>query len=218
MKNIIVTGVSRGIGLAVAQTFLAKGYKVFGTSTSGNSPLTDANFECIPLKLNDSASIKAFYKTIQNHSIDGIINNAAILLENWSQTAVDMDQLRQTFEVNVFGTIDLTESLLPLLNNGGRIISLSSGWGTFSESSFDATVPHYKMSKTVLNMYTKLLAKRLESRSIVVSAVNPGWVRTDMGGGGAPVQPQEVGQRIVDLFENNTQSGHLWYNGKISEW
>jgi len=218
MKNIIVTGVSRGIGLAVAQAFLAKGYKVLGTSTSGNSSLTDANFECIPLKLNDSASIKAFYKTIQNHSIDGIINNAAILLENWSQTAVDMDQLRQTFEVNVFGTIDLTESLLPLLNNGGRIISLSSGWGTFSESGFDATVPHYKMSKTVLNMYTKLLAKRLESRSIVVSAVNPGWVRTDMGGGGAPVQPQEVGQRIVDLFENNTQSGHLWYNGKISEW
>jgi len=218
MKNIVITGVSRGIGLAVAQAFLIKGYKVFGTSTSGVSPINEANFECFPVQLNDSESIKAFYKAIQNYPIDGIVNNAAILLEDWSKTEVDIQQLRQTFEVNVFGTIELTEHLLPLLNTGSQIINLSSGWGTFSESSFDATVPHYKMSKTVLNMYTKLLAKRLESRSIVVSAVNPGWVRTDMGGGGAPIQPQEVGQQIVDLFENNTQSGHLWYNGKISEW
>ncbi|OJJ16016.1 hypothetical protein BKI52_35175 [marine bacterium AO1-C] len=218
MKNIIVTGSSRGIGLAIAQAFLAKGYKVLGTSTSGTSMLNEANFECFPLRLNDPESVTTFCDAIKNYSIDGIINNAAILLEDWSRTEVDLQQLRQTFEVNVFGTIDLTEHLLPLLNTGSRIINLSSGWGTFSESGFNAMVPHYKMSKTVLNMYTKLLAKRLESRKIVVSAVNPGWVQTDMGGGGAPVKPQEVGKQIINLFEKNTKSGHLWYNGKISEW
>ncbi len=218
MKTIIITGVSRGIGLAIAEAFLAKDYQVLGTSTSGNSPLNHSNFECFPLSLNDSESIQTFYEAVQGYAIDGLVNNAAILLENWSQTTVDMNQLRQTFEVNVFGTVDLTEHILPLLNTGSQVISISSGWGTFSENGFDATVPHYKMSKTVLNMYIKLLAQRLTGRKITVSAVNPGWVRTDMGGGGAPVSPQAVGRQIVDLFENNTQSGHLWYNGAISEW
>lgn len=218
MKKIIITGSSRGIGLALAQEFAKQGFQVFGTSTSGKSTFSSPNFECFPLSLNDPESINSFYKTIQNHSIDGIINNAAILLEDWSQTKVDIHQLRKTFEVNVFGTVELTETLLPLINQGGRIINISSGWGTFSESGFSASVPHYKMSKTVLNMYTKLLATRLAHRQIVVSAVNPVWVQTDMGGGSAPVKPSDVAHEVFSLFENNTESGYLWYQGSKSEW
>jgi NAD(P)-dependent dehydrogenase (short-subunit alcohol dehydrogenase family) len=81
---------------------------------------------------------------------DGLINNAAVLLEDWNDPVIDMKQLRQTFEVNVFGTIALTEQLLPLMNPGAHIINIGSGWGSFSEKGFDASVPHYKMSKSCI--------------------------------------------------------------------
>lgn len=219
MKNVIVTGCSRGIGLAIAEVLLANGYTVWGTSNTGKHVLTHANFKGFSLQLDNDSSIVALKEHLKDVEIWGLVNNAAILLEAWGNSKVDMSQLRKTFEVNVFGTIALTEAVLPAMTGGGHIVNISSGWGTFSDAGFDEFVPHYKMSKATLNMYTKLLAKRVVDEQIVVSAYDPGWVKTDMGGQAATDLPEEVATDVLRLIEDKqAKSGQLWYKGKPRDW
>src|SRR5688572_7962356 len=221
LKNIIVTGASRGIGKATVLELIHRTkYFITGTSTTGTAPYTHEHFNCIPLRLDHHESIVAAVEKIKkaNIKIHGIINNAAILLEEWDNPSINMQQLKQTFNTNVFGTIEFTESLLSLVENNSHIINLSSGWGAFNDPWFDDTAPHYKMSKASVNMYTMLLAKRLESRKIIVSAIDPGWVKTDMGTKNASRKPEEVAVEIVDLLESKVESGKFWHKGKIRSW
>ncbi len=218
MKYGIVTGSSRGIGLATIETLISKNFKIIGSSTSGNHTFTHPNFQCIKLDLSSRNSIANFVEQIGNIQIDFLINNAGILLEKWDVSAINLKQLKQTFDINVFGTIELTEKLLPKLNTNAHIINITSDWGSFSESNFDEFQPHYKMSKATLNMYTKLLAKRLENKSITVSSLDPGWTQTDMGGQEATRTPQEAASDIFTLLNGNVKSGQFWSNGKVRSW
>lgn len=74
------------------------------------------------------------------------------------------------------------------------------------------------MSKAALNMYTKLLSKRLEHQNIIVSSLDPGWTQTDMGGKIAPRLPRDVAKDILNLLNNNVESGKFWHQGKIRKW
>lgn len=219
MKTGIITGSSRGIGLATAGLLTDnEDYQIIGTSTSGNHTLIKDNFRCLALDLSNEESINHFLDHLGNVKIDFLVNNAGILLEKWDNPDVDMLQLRQTFEVNLFGTLALTEKLLPLFADHGHIINVTSAWGSFSEPGFDAIVPHYKMSKAALNMYTRLLAKRLESRNITVSSFDPGWTQTDMGGSDANRKPEAVAREIGNLLKGGVPSGQFWHREKIRAW
>ncbi|MDH3649707.1 MAG: SDR family NAD(P)-dependent oxidoreductase [Saprospiraceae bacterium] len=216
----VVTGTSRGIGHAMAVLLLEKGWQVVGTSTSGTGPIEHDYFHSIALDLAKSDSIAQFAAQTQSlvKKIDLLVNNAGILLESWSTDKVDVNILRRTFEVNVFGTIDLTERLVPALDKGGKIINLSSAWGTFSDTAFSAHVPHYKMSKTALNMYSKLLAARLAKETISVYAVNPGWVRTDMGTHAAPKSPQAAALDLYHMATHSEPSGTFFNGHSLGQW
>jgi len=218
-KRIIVTGSSRGIGLEVTKNLiLMDKMEITGTSTSGKHILETKNFRCLPLNLGNFNSIKHFVKEIGDFKFDYLINNVGILMEDWDNSEINFQQLEETFRVNFFGTIKLTESIIPKLNSGSHIINVTSDWGSFSEQNFDEYQPHYKMSKAALNMYTKLLSKRLEKKQIKVSAFDPGWVQTDMGGSSAERKPEDVAQEIINLLEGNVESGYFWYKGKIRDW
>lgn len=219
MKYGIVTGSSRGIGLATVELLTKNANtQVIGSSTSGNHTLNQPNFRCLQLDLSNNFSIDKFILSLGNLKLDFLINNAGILLEKWDASVINMEQLKQTFNINVFGTIELTEKLLPRLNAKAHIINITSDWGSFSELNFDEFQPHYKMSKAALNMYTKLLAKRLESQSITVSSLDPGWTQTDMGGKVAPRLPKDVAGDIFNLLNNDVESGQFWHKGKIRSW
>lgn len=219
MKYAIITGSSRGIGLALTKVLVhRKDFKIIGSSTSGKHPLMANNFICYPLDLNDTNSIKAFVANIQHLKIDYLFNNAGILLDSNVDPGIDLQKLEQTFDVNLFGTIQLTELLIPHLNENAHIINTSSNWGSFTERNFDALNPHYKMSKAALNMYTKLLAERQKSAGITVSAFDPGWVKTDMGGANADKTSEEVADELADLMDRNIETGKFWYNGKNRRW
>lgn len=219
MKYGIVTGSSRGIGLATVE-LLTNDTKnqVFGTSTSGNHTLNRTNFQCIKLDLSNSNSITKFVENLGDVKLDFLINNAGILIEKWDASNINMEQLKHTFNINVFGTIELTEKLLPLFTANAHVINITSDWGSFSEQNFDAFQPHYKMTKAALNMYTKLLANRLESNNITVSSLDPGWTQTDMGGKIAPRLPKDVAFDIFNLLNNDIETGQFWHRGKIREW
>ncbi|WP_115703943.1 SDR family NAD(P)-dependent oxidoreductase [Legionella sainthelensi] len=212
-KTLVITGISRGIGLETARIFLANGWHVIGTSTHGTTPLKNKNLKSYSLDLKNSQQINQFAE--KTPKIDVLINNAAVLLEDWNQEKINMDQLKETFSVNVFGTIELTEKCIPKLNTDAQIINISSGWGTFS-SNDSAYQPHYKMSKSCLNMYTVLLTKRLPKN--IISSFDPGWVRSDMGKDNAPKSPSEAAQEIYNLVHKKKESGYFWHAGTIREW
>ena len=219
MKIGIITGCSRGIGLATTKLLTDNpNFKVIGTSTSGDCSISELNFKCHQLNLSDSKSISDFAEEINNLRIDFLINNAGVLIEKWNESEINIEQLRQTFDVNLFGTIELTEKLLPNINEKGKIINITSDWGSFSEQSFDEFQPHYKMSKSALNMYTKLLAKRTENEKIIVASLDPGWTQTDMGGKEANRKPNDVANDILNLINRTVKTGQFWHKGKIREW
>lgn len=212
-KILVITGISRGIGLETARIFLANGWHVIGTSTDGATPLKSKNLKNYKLDLKNSQQIDHFAEKLPK--IDVLINNAAVLLESWNQEKINMEQLKETFAVNVFGTIELTEKCIPKLNTDAQIINISSGWGTFS-SNDSPYQPHYKMSKSCLNMYTVLLTKRLPKNTI--SSFDPGWVRTDMGKSDAPKLSSEAAQEIYNLVNKKKESGYFWHEGTIRDW
>lgn len=219
MKHGIVTGSSRGIGLATVELLSNQvDFNVIGSSTTGNNPLDNSNFKCLKLDLSSSDSINKFVENLEDVKLDFLINNAGVLLEKWDASAINMEQLKQTFDINVFGTIELTQKLLRLFTPNAHIINITSDWGSFSEQNFDAFQPHYKMSKVALNMYTKLLAKRLEEEHIKVSSLDPGWTQTDMGGKIAPRLPKNVAVDILNLLHTDVESGQFWHQGKVRQW
>lgn len=222
MKKVFITGVSRGIGKATALKYLQEGYEVIGTSTSGNSDIEDKKFECMALDLSDRKSIDSLISNLKSKNIqfDIIINNAAILIEEWGKpdSSIDVDSLRKTFDVNFFGIVQITESLMQILNMDAMIINISSNWGSFSDPAFDPYHPLYKMSKAALNMYTKLLGCRLMDERIKVAAFDPGWVKTDMGTDNAFTSPEETAQQIFDLSQSDIPTEQFWRNGKVRDW
>lgn len=221
MKNIVITGCSRGCGYAIAKTFLRHGQsRIIGTSTSGQSTLSNENFTCHLLSLNDEASILNFTSQLstENIQLDGLINNAAVLLEPWNDPGINIHTLRTTIEVNLLGTIHLTEALLPMMKDNAHIMNISSNWGSFSDPQFNEFQPHYKISKAALNMYSKLLDVRLKKRNIIISSLDPGWVRTDMGGDQASKEASDIAEEVFHLFNSNIPSGQFWKDKEKREW
>ena len=219
MKTGIITGCSRGIGFATVNLLTKNNdLNIIGTSTTSRCAIRKANFNCFQLNISESKSIQHFINDIGDTKIDFLINNAGILLEKWDDSEIDIEQLKQTFNVNLFGTIELTEGLISKIAPHGHIINVTSDWGAFSEENFDEFQPHYKMSKTALNMYTKLLSKRLSKHEITVSSIDPGWTQTDMGGEEALRKPKDVAEDIEHLLNATPESGKFWHKREIREW
>lgn len=228
MKNVLITGVSRGIGKALAQKFLNEGYYVIGTSVSGNVDFEHKNLKVVQLDLTKSASINACVDEIKSLGlkIDIFDNNAGMLFDD-GETKLSVEKLRETLEVNLIGTADFTEKVLPLVNDRGHVIFTSSSAGSLSETDYHThshhpnQYPAYKISKAALNMYMRTLAMRLEKEKagIKVSSVHPGWVKTEMGGEDAPMTPEEAALHIFMTATNESiETGQFWFKGEKYKW
>jgi NAD(P)-dependent dehydrogenase (short-subunit alcohol dehydrogenase family) len=225
MKNVVITGASRGIGLATTKLFLENGWRVIGTHNATPIPLSSANLVGIQLDLSSSKSIAEAALAIQKEapSIDILINNAGVSSDAF-EDGPNMETVRATFEVNVFGLVDLTERLLPFIANGGSIVNISSRYGAFSFPIDGKDSTAYSMSKATLNMYTRKLAFRLSEQNITVSSIHPGWVNTDMGNSAATEsqkpdrEPDEAAKDIYTLATSKVESGKFWQFGKEREW
>jgi NAD(P)-dependent dehydrogenase (short-subunit alcohol dehydrogenase family) len=219
MKIILITGISRGIGRAVAEKFLSNGDFVIGTSTSGVVPWSHKNLTILKLDLADSKSIEQCAENIlaSNKSIDIFVNNAGAWFEETHGPKIEIDKLRKTLEVNLIGVIDLTERIVPIMNNGGHILNISSRAGSLNYIHH-AKHPAYKISKVGLNMFTRILAIRLKDK-VTVSSVHPGWVKTDMGGMDADITPEEAAGDIFNLaLDSKLETGQFWFKGGKFPW
>ena len=199
-KTALVTGSNRGIGFAIAQGLLAKGCNVIVTARSLNSAQQAAEKlqgTTIPIELevSDDESIDRAAKTLSQSidRLDVLINNAGVYPDkDVNILTISRKLLDSTFNINTFGPIRMVQAFLPLLekSHDARIVNISSGYGEINGLS--ANVPSYCLSKLALNGATIMLAQLLQSKSIAVNSICPGWVRTDMGGPSAP-RSQEQG-------------------------
>ena len=225
MKTIVITGASRGIGLATAKKFLAEGWRVIGTYLKTPITISDPNFAAILLDQGSPESIARAVEEIQKiaPNIDALVNNAAVLLDARDEV-LDVEKLRKTFEADLFGLVDLTERLTPLMSSGSHIVNIDSVYGAFSFPIDDKKGTSYRLAKAALNMYTRILAFRLAPRGIIVSSLDPGWVKTEMGKSvaseteGPDREPDEPANDIYRLVTNVTETGCFWRFGEKREW
>ncbi len=222
MKNVVITGVGRGIGKALAEKFLAEGFHVFGTSMTGTADYTHPELTLFKLDLRSSASIAEAAMAIiaVAQPVDILINNAGVLLDE-AETSLKPELLRDTLAVNLIGTANFTELLKGAVAAGGHIINISSSAGSLElvgmESHEPGHYPAYKISKAALNMYTRTLAAELVGKAIV-SSVHPGWVQTSMGGAEAESTPAEAAEGIFNFSISNPATGRFWFRSEEIPW
>lgn len=225
MKVAVITGASRGIGLATAKKFLAEGWRVVGAYQNTPIPVRSENLAAVRFDQGSPESIRSAAEEIKKIApqIDALVNNAAIILDT-HDTVIDLEKVRKTIEVDLLGVIDLTERLLFHMSAGSHIINVDSSYGAFSSPIDDQTSAGYRIAKAALNMYTRTLAFRMKDAGVIVSSLDPGWVNTDMGRAGATKtekpdrEPEEPASEIYQLVEGVTESGYFWQFGKKREW
>jgi NAD(P)-dependent dehydrogenase (short-subunit alcohol dehydrogenase family) len=217
MRTIFISGVNKGLGRALAERFLAAGDFVIGTYVPGVIDYSHEDLVVFPLDFYKQETIGNCIQSVErlNKKIDILINNAGVLKDE-DDTNVVMEKLRSTLEVNLFGHIQITEGLIPLVNVGGHIINISSSAGSLDRTT-RTKYPSYKISKAALNMYTRTLAIRLVGE-ITVSSVHPGRVKTDMGGIDAELTPEEAAEYIFKFAGSKIESGQFWYKGEKFPW
>lgn len=220
-KIALVTGANKGIGFETAKKLAQQNIKVLLGARNENEgkraeeTLRGLSLDVTYIKLDVSCSadIENVRNLIENNygSLDILVNNAAVFLDSsWfgnNIETVPIQTLRNTFDINYFGTVELTQSLLPLIkkSKAGRIVNISSVSGSFAahldESHWIyALKPYaYSASKTALNQFTVFLANALRETNIKVNAASPGWVQTSIGSEQAPLTPEEGAKTGVSL-------------------
>ncbi len=208
--TVLITGTSRGIGKATALKMLEEGYQVIGTATTeAGNVIRHPAFTGLKLDLSSVADIKAFPERLKavTSGPDILINNAGVG-DDVPFSEPEATTMDHTFKVNVYGLVLLTEALLPYMQAGSQIWMLSSAMSLME--NIEPNGPAYRMSKAAVNVYVKMLSQRVASRNIIVNALEPGWVKTDMGGIDAPVTPEEAAAFIYHTVRANKQNGHFW--------
>ncbi|WP_026073121.1 SDR family oxidoreductase [Nodosilinea nodulosa] len=201
----LVTGANRGIGLEITRQLAIAGMTVIlgsrdrSKGEAAAAPLGQAGLAVVPMALDvtDPDSIAELAQQLEQRfgHLDILINNAGILYDTWQTPSnADLAVVQEAIATNTLGPWRMVQAVLPLLKRSqrGRIVNVSSGAGAFS--SMGAGTPAYSLSKAALNALTRLLAADLKGSGILVNAVCPGWVATDMGGtGGRPVADGAAG-------------------------
>jgi NAD(P)-dependent dehydrogenase (short-subunit alcohol dehydrogenase family) len=211
--NILITGANRGLGFELAAEALRRGHRVFACA---RTPQPGDKLGTLLQQYPDTLSVHAMDVvqeeqvaslaadlSAQGVQLHGVINNAGILLgrENPLEQ-LNMDDVRQTLEINLYGPMIVVKHMLPLLptdGSYGAILNISSEAGSLT-NAYAGDYP-YAISKTALNMFSEQLKRYVEKRNIRVLSVHPGWIRTDMGGDKAPGDPRSSASGILDLAE-----------------
>jgi NAD(P)-dependent dehydrogenase (short-subunit alcohol dehydrogenase family) len=207
-KIALVTGANKGLGLEISRQLSRQDIKVVITArnaTKGQIAADrllqaglDVEFHYLDVAKTETINLIRYYLDKTYGKLDILINNAGVCLDRSQQPSeVNLDIIRQTFEINFFGVVAITQGLLPLIHksDAGRIVNISSGRGSLSQHSDPdynyAKTLAYNSSKTALNSFTVMLAAELKDTAIKVNSADPDWCRTDMGGENATHSVEE---------------------------
>ena len=236
-KVALITGAYRGIGFELCRQLAQKGLRVVLTardSQKGEAAAKTLQQEGLDvafqqLDVTNPTTIDQTYDWLlkQYGRLDYLVNNAGILADAKRHPPEDkgasifkaqIETIRESMEVNVYGAIRMAQKFVPLMikNGFGRIINISSGMGQLSE--MEGGWPGYRISKTGLNAVTRILADELSDTPVTVVSICPGWVKTEMGGKDAELEVDKAVGHIVRTLLDDRQSGVFLRFGEKLDW
>ncbi len=235
----LISGANRGLGLETARQLardhrftVLLGARDEAKGLAAQSELQgeglDAHFVALDVTNEDSVAKAARFVSQEYGLLDVLVNNAGIMLEHsFKVGGVDVETWKQTFDVNLFGAVALTNAMLPLLekSDGPRVVNLSAILGSLSEISKPQMKTwiraSYSASKAAINAYTIALAQEKSGDAKwKINAAHPGWAKTEMGGPQAPMTAAQGVRTVVQLATLGTEgpSGGFFHVSKTISW
>jgi NAD(P)-dependent dehydrogenase (short-subunit alcohol dehydrogenase family) len=224
-RRVLMTGASRGIGFEASELLLGEGAEVLGVARDAGRleaarrrllPL--GAFTCVVADLKERSATATVAEAVQARwgALDALVNNAGV--QHYNQGVLDEDPeiLEIEVRVNLLAPHHLIRALLPQLEKGRepRIVNVSSGAGQRAVVESDPTMPAYRLTKYALNGMTILYAQGLKGK-VAVNSLDPGWLKTDLGGPNAPGEPVDGAVRILELLEKPfSETGKFWYGAQ----
>ena len=218
MKNVIITGTSRGIGYELVKLFTDAGFNVLALSRNA-APISSMKLSgctIFPFDITDSDDIESASKFVAENwkKVDILINNSGALLNKpFAETSID--EFINVYDVNVFGAAALTKAILPFMHKESHVVNISSIGGVQGSLKFPGLAA-YSSSKGALLTLTEVLAEEYKEQQISFNAIALGAVQTEMleaafPGFKAPVTAQQMAKYILQF----ALQGQQFYNGKI---
>lgn len=218
MKNIVITGTSRGIGFELAKQFAENGHQVLALSRN-TAPLSEVNHKNITVLSVDISNAKDLNKVtdfIKNtwKKVDVLINNAGKLI-NKPFTEISSEDFLEVYKVNVFGVAEITKLMIPFLQKGSHVVTISSIGGIQGSLKFPGLAA-YSSAKGAVITLSELLAEEYKEQQIAFNVLALGAVQTEMleeafPGYQAPLSAAEM----ADYIYNFSLTGNKFYNGKV---
>jgi NAD(P)-dependent dehydrogenase (short-subunit alcohol dehydrogenase family) len=236
MATVLITGANRGLGLEFARQYAGEGWEVLATARDPETskelfgmPKKFPKLTALLLEVASEESIQDLADELDGKPIDVLIYNSGIYPRDGQKIGeIDYQSWREALEINVFGVMKMTEALLENVAASDRkqIAAISSSMASLKAVQSDSvgqagTSYQYRSSKSALNMAMSILAKELEPRGISVVMIDPGWVKTDMGGPCAELTPEKSIRGIRKVLAGNPEalSGKfLGYDGEERPW
>ena len=230
MPSTLITGANRGLGFEFARQYLADGWQVYAAcrdpaSSSGLRRLGDSDdkLRILAMDVTDPACIRAAATELDGQPIDLLLNNAGIIGPRGQTIGnIDYEAWAEVLAVNTMGPMRVSEAFVEHVASSNRklIVTLTSGMGSIADNTSGGSIV-YRSSKAAVNMVVRSLAIDLAPRGITCVVVNPGWVRTNMGGPNASLEPSEsisALRRLIATF-GPEQSGKFFnHAGREYPW
>src|SRR5215831_12781395 len=229
MPSIMITSANRGLGLEFARQYATDGWRVFAACRNPdaahdlNKLARTHSVTVFQMDVTDQSSIRRAAAGLTGESIDVLLNSAGISGKPGQRTgSIDYESWAQVLNVNAMGPLRVTEAFVEQVARSERklIVTITSGLGSLTDNTSGGSIP-YRSSKAAVNMAMRSAAIDLAPRGIACVLVNPGWVKTDMGGPGAPLMPSESVAALKSLIATLglAQSGKFFhYDGREYAW
>ncbi len=229
MPSIMITSANRGLGLEFVRQYAADGWTIFAACRNPDAAddlheLTrSGSITVLPIDVTDLSSVRHAAAGLNGESIDVLLNSAGIIGKPGQRTGhIDYESWEQVLNVNTMGPLRVTEAFVEHVARGERklIVTITSGLGSLTDNTSGGSIP-YRSSKAAVNMAMRSAAIDLAPRGIACVLVNPGWVKTDMGGPGAPLTPSESVAALKSLIATFglAHSGKFFhYDGREYAW
>jgi NAD(P)-dependent dehydrogenase (short-subunit alcohol dehydrogenase family) len=195
MTTALVTGANRGIGLSLVQHLTRRGDTVIACCRTPSEALEATGARIERLEVTDGEQIDALAERLGDTTLDLLIHNAGILRRN-QLGQLDVDTIRQQFEVNALGPLRLTDGLRRHLKRGSKVGIVTSRMGSIGDNTSGGAYG-YRMSKAAVNAAGRSLAHDLKDQGVAVILLHPGWVQTDMTAGRGNWGPDEAAAGLL---------------------
>lgn len=212
MALILITGTNQGIGLELAKQYKNRGDDVIAACRTASDELKNSGVEIVEnIDVTDDASVKRLADVVGDRKIDVLINNAGILTRETFDD-LDFDRMRLQFEVNTLGPLRVTKTLSEKLADGGKVGIVTSRVGSMDDNGSGGNYG-YRMSKAAANMAGVNLSHDFRDRKIAVALLHPGYVKTNMTGGGGMTDAATAASGLMGRMDaiSMVNTGSFWH-------